>query len=56
MDSQKMLEIGIDVLKSIDTTNIETVDIDRTEYNDGSATFSVSVTLPAKEIKKVIID
>ena len=48
MDNPKMLEIGIDVLKSVDTKNIESVDIDRTEHNDGTATISVSVTVQTK--------
>ena len=52
MDSQKMLEIGIDVLKCLDTENIVSVDIDRTEHNDGTATTSVSVTAAAVSIEE----
>ncbi|MGI2329665.1 hypothetical protein [Planococcus sp. YIM B11945] len=48
MDNKQILDMGIDVLKSIDAKNIENVDIDRTEYEDGSATISISVTAPAK--------
>lgn len=48
MDNKQILDMGIDVLKTVSGKDIESVDIDRTEYEDGSATISVSVTVPAK--------
>ena len=52
MDNPALLEIGINALKSVDTEKIESVDIDRTEHNDGSATLAVSVTVAAEKIKQ----
>ena len=43
-----MLEIAVQTLSSFDVNIIETVQLERTKYDDGSVGYSVNVTFPAK--------
>ena len=56
MDNTTLLEIGINGLKSVDTEKIESVDIDRTEHNDGTFTLAVSVTADKNSGKNISIN
>lgn len=48
MENEKMLEIAVQTLSSFDVNIIETVQLERTKYDDGSVGYSVNVTFPAK--------
>ncbi|MEK3886538.1 hypothetical protein [Bacillus sp. FSL K6-3431] len=49
MENEKMLEIAIQTLSAFDPKAIETVQLERTKYDDGSVGYSVNVTFPAEE-------
>ncbi|MEB6549088.1 hypothetical protein MXL46_08260 [Heyndrickxia sporothermodurans] len=51
MDNKKMLDTAIEMLQQLSTEGIETVQIDNTNYDDGSVRFTVDVTYPAKDEK-----
>lgn len=49
LENEKMLEIAIQTLSAFDPKAIETVQLERTKYDDGSVGYSVNVTFPAEE-------
>ena len=52
MDNKQMIEVGVQMLQSIDPIHVEDVEVERSQYDDGSARFSVSVVVPAKLVEK----
>lgn len=53
MDNQKILNQAIELLQGLDLTNAESVQINKTKYDDGSTLFEVGVSYPAtKEIEE----
>ena len=47
MDKKQLIQNAIFMLESVDPDTIEVVNLDRTEYDDGSIGFSVNLTTPA---------
>lgn len=52
MGNEKMLEIAIQTLKTFDPESIETVQLERTQYDDGSVGYAVNITFPAKDTER----
>ncbi|MED1711724.1 hypothetical protein [Heyndrickxia sporothermodurans] len=51
MDNKKMLDTAIEMLQQLSIGDIETVQIDNTNYDDDSVRFTVDVMYPAKDDK-----
>lgn len=49
MENEKMIEIAIQSLRSFDANSIETVQLNRTQYDDGSTGYTIDITFPATE-------
>jgi hypothetical protein len=49
MDNKRMIEIAIETLSSFDTKNIENIEMERTQYTDGSAGYTVKIIFFAEE-------
>lgn len=49
MENEKMIEFAVQSLQSFNPDDIETVQLERTKYDDGSVGYSVNVTFPAKD-------
>ena len=47
MDNQKILDQAIELLKGLDLTNSESVQINNTKFDDGSTLIEVGVSFPA---------
>lgn len=52
LNNEEVLKQAIELLRELDLTNVESVQINNTKYDDGSATFEVSVSYPAKDVIK----
>lgn len=52
MDNKRMIEIAIETLSSFDAKKIESVELERTSYTDGSAGYSVNIIFFADESVK----
>lgn len=47
MDNEAVLKQAVDLLKGLDLTNAESVQINNTKYDDGSSCIEVGVSYPA---------
>lgn len=47
MDNEKIRQFAIKLLREIEIDKTETVDIDSTNYDDGSEGLTITVTYPA---------
>ena len=52
LNNEEMLKQAIELLKELDLTGAESVQINNTKYDDGSALFEVGVSYPAKDVIK----
>lgn len=52
MENEKMIELAIQSLQSFDPSSIETVQLNRTRYDDGSTGYTVDITFPANETEQ----
>ena len=52
MKNEEILKQAIELLKSLDLTDAESVQINNTKYDDGSTSFEVEVSFPAKDVIK----
>lgn len=50
MDNQKILNQAIELLKGLDLTDSESVQINHTKFDDGSSLFEVGVSYPGIEL------
>ncbi|MCT1904108.1 hypothetical protein [Oceanobacillus sojae] len=55
MKNEAILKQAIELLKEVNTSELETVEISHTKYDDGSIGFSVDLTYPADEVTETII-
>jgi hypothetical protein len=49
MKNEFLLKQAIELLQEVNPTELETVQINHTRYDDGSIGFSVELTYPSKE-------
>lgn len=49
MKNEVILKQAIELLKEVNPSELETVEISHTKYDDGSIGFSVDLTYPAEE-------
>ena len=49
-----MIDLAVQTLQSFNEEDIETVQLDRTKYDDGSVGYSVNVTFLAKETEDIL--
>jgi len=49
VDKQKLLNSAIEMLSEVDTKDLETVQINVTDYDDGSKGVSVELTFPSEK-------
>lgn len=52
MDNKRMLDTAIETLSTLDAESIDTVQLERTKYDDGSVGYSVNVVFPASVQKE----
>ena len=50
---ENLLGLAIDLLRSEMPSQIETVDVDSTTYDDGSSSLTITVDRPAKEVEEL---
>lgn len=50
VDNQKILNQAIELLKGLDLTDSESVQINHTKFDDGSSLFEVGVSYPGIEL------
>ena len=48
MNNEKLKQSAAKLLSDVDTDEIETIDVDSTNYDDGSSALTITVTYPMK--------
>lgn len=47
-DMQELIDLAVNKLMRVSVSDVETVEINQTQYDDGSVGFTVDLTFPAK--------
>lgn len=47
-DMQELLDLAVNKLMRVSVSDVETVEVNQTQYDDGSVGFTVDLTFPAK--------
>lgn len=56
MENEKMINIAIQALEKIKNSKIENIEIEKSNYGDGTSRFTVDVIYPTKETSNLTLD